>query len=332
MDARHDRHAEIDRLAGKAQLEPAVLRNTLLGDVELRHDLHARDDRAVMPLVDRRHGRLQHAVDPVLHVDRVVLRLDVDVARTALDRRVDRRVHQPDDRARVGRELVDGQLVFARVVLSKQLDLEALGRLLQNALRALALLENGLDGRPGAHCHPDGRSELDGHLVDHREIGGIRDDDDQRLTVPSVRDEPVPQHEVGGNRPKELVIDAELAEIDELEPVALGQPPGAGRLERAIRRRRLAPAHVQLRLRLVRGRRWCLCVHSLAIPGVPGSARLVGLEAVRSHAHHRSALDRLKSGMYSDSSKPAITMPMTMRRIGSTSVTNRPRFVSISSS
>ncbi len=36
-------------------------------------------------LVDRPHRRLQHAVDPVLHVDRVVLRLDVDVAGAALD-------------------------------------------------------------------------------------------------------------------------------------------------------------------------------------------------------------------------------------------------------
>ena len=32
------------------------------------------------PLVDRLHRRLQHAVDAVLHVHRVVLRLDVDVA------------------------------------------------------------------------------------------------------------------------------------------------------------------------------------------------------------------------------------------------------------
>ena len=40
--------------------------------------------------------------------------------------------------------------------------------------------------------------------------------------------EPVAQHQVGRNRPEQLVIDAELAEVDELEPVALGQPPGAG--------------------------------------------------------------------------------------------------------
>ena len=44
--------------------EAAVLRHALLGDVELRHDLDARDDRAVKALVDRPHRRLQHAVDP----------------------------------------------------------------------------------------------------------------------------------------------------------------------------------------------------------------------------------------------------------------------------
>ena len=72
-------------LPGHAQLEAAVLRHALLGDVELRHHLDARDDRAVELLGDRPHRRLQHAVDPVLHVDRVVLRLDVDVAGAPLD-------------------------------------------------------------------------------------------------------------------------------------------------------------------------------------------------------------------------------------------------------
>ena len=106
--------------ARQAELEAAVLRHALLGDVELRHDLDARDDRAVVPLVDRRHRRLQHAVDPVLDVDRVVLRLDVDVARAALDGGVDRRVDEADDRARIGRELVDGELIVARLVLAQR--------------------------------------------------------------------------------------------------------------------------------------------------------------------------------------------------------------------
>ena len=153
VDARHDRDAEVDRLARHAQLEAAVLRHALLGDVELRHDLDARDDRAVELLGDRPHRRLQHAVDAVLHVDRVVLRLDVDVARAPLDRGVDRRVDQPDDRADVARQPLDGEAVVAVLLFLQQLQLEALGRLLEHALRALALLQDRLDGR----ARPDRR-------------------------------------------------------------------------------------------------------------------------------------------------------------------------------
>jgi hypothetical protein len=39
VDARHDRHAEVDRLARHPQPEAVVLRHALLGDVELRHHL-----------------------------------------------------------------------------------------------------------------------------------------------------------------------------------------------------------------------------------------------------------------------------------------------------
>ena len=152
VHARHDRDAEVDRLARQPQLEAAVLRDALLGDVELRHDLDARDDRAVEALVDRPHRRLQHAVDAVLHVHRVVLRLDVDVARAPLDRRVDRRVDEPDDRARVGRQLVDRELLVARLVLAQDLELEALGRLLEDA-RASSRSSSGSPGSPTA-CRP----------------------------------------------------------------------------------------------------------------------------------------------------------------------------------
>ena len=154
VHARHDRDAEVDRLARHPQLEAAVLRHALLGDVELGHDLDARDDRAVELLGDRPHRRLQHAVDPVLHVHRIVLRLDVDVARAPLDGGVDRRVDQPDDRADVARQPLDGQVVVAVLVFLEQLQLEALGRLLEHALRALALLQDRLDRRPRADRRP----------------------------------------------------------------------------------------------------------------------------------------------------------------------------------
>jgi hypothetical protein len=85
-------------------------------------------------LADRTHRRLQHAVDPVLHVDGVVAGLDVNVARAALDRGVNRRIHQFDDRADVAGEPFDGQVVVAGLVLLEDLQLERLGRLFEDAL------------------------------------------------------------------------------------------------------------------------------------------------------------------------------------------------------
>ena len=66
------------------QLDAAVLRHAALGDVELRHDLEARDERRLQ-LHRRLHDFLQRAVDAVAHAELVLEALEVDVRRAALD-------------------------------------------------------------------------------------------------------------------------------------------------------------------------------------------------------------------------------------------------------
>ena len=97
-------------------------------------------------------------------------RLDVDVARPALDGGVDRRVDQPDDRADVAREPLDGEVVLAALVVLEHLQLEAFGGLLEDALRALALLEDRLDRRRRADRHLDRRAEQ--HATARRSSAG----------------------------------------------------------------------------------------------------------------------------------------------------------------
>ena len=223
VHARHDRHAEVDGLARHLQLEAAVLRHALLGDVELGHDLDARDDRRMELFGDRPHRRLQHAVDAVLHVHRVVAGLDVDVARAPLNGREDGRIHQLDDRADVARQTLDGQVLVEVVVVFEQLDLEAFGRFLEHPLRALALLEDRLDGRARADRHRNWRAEQVRQLVQKRQIGRVGHDDDERLPLTLVGDERIPQHQIRGNRAEQLLIDRELLHVDELEPVSLGE-------------------------------------------------------------------------------------------------------------
>ena len=81
VDGGHDGDAEVDEAALVAHAEAAVLRDAALGDVELAHDLDARNDGLVVLARDGRHGLLEHAVDAVLDEQRVVVGLDVDVAR-----------------------------------------------------------------------------------------------------------------------------------------------------------------------------------------------------------------------------------------------------------
>ncbi|MEZ5285478.1 MAG: hypothetical protein R2712_11880 [Vicinamibacterales bacterium] len=156
---------------------------------------------------------------------RIVLRLDVDVAGAPLDGREDRPVDQLDDRAVVAGEALEAQVLVAGLVLAQH-GLELLGRLVEQALRALALLQDGLDGRRRPHHHANGRPEQHAQLVDHRQVGRVRHHDDDGLALAAAGDEPVPQHEVGGDRPEELLVDPELRHVEELQPVALGQPPG----------------------------------------------------------------------------------------------------------
>ena len=101
-----------------------------------------------------------------------------------------------------------------------------LGGLVEHPLRALALLQDRLDRRAGADHHPHRRAEQHRQLVDHRQVGRIRDDDHQGPAVAAERHEAVAQHQVGGDGPEQLLVDAEESHVEELEPVALGEPAG----------------------------------------------------------------------------------------------------------
>ena len=118
--ARQRDDADVDRVAVDRQRHAAVLRHALLGDVEVGHDLHARDDAGDHAARDR--GRLaQHAVDAEAHAHVAALGLEVDVRGALLDRLGDDRVDELDDRRVVGglADLGDvGELLLAVSIAS----------------------------------------------------------------------------------------------------------------------------------------------------------------------------------------------------------------------
>ena len=98
---RQRRDAEVDLLAGDVRRHASVLRDALLGDVEVGHDLQAADE-AGLHLLRRAHHLVQHAVDAVPDAHVVLGRLDVDVGRAVLHALADDEVRQLDDRRVLG--------------------------------------------------------------------------------------------------------------------------------------------------------------------------------------------------------------------------------------
>src|SRR5690242_812597 len=77
-------------------LDAAVLRQTLLSDVELRHDLDAGDERVPKP--ERRvHHVVEHAVDAEAYAHLLLVGLDVNVGGPALQRVGEKYVDESDD-------------------------------------------------------------------------------------------------------------------------------------------------------------------------------------------------------------------------------------------
>ena len=93
---RQRRDAQVDFPPEHLQLDAAVLRQPPLGDVELGHDLDAADHGGLQ-LLGRGFDVVQDAVDPVAHLQVLLERLDVNVARPRLDRLGDDQVDEPDD-------------------------------------------------------------------------------------------------------------------------------------------------------------------------------------------------------------------------------------------
>ncbi len=74
-----DRDAQVDGAAAHADGDLAILGNAPLGNVEIGHDLHARDEGRVHLVGDLPHVE-EHAVDPVADLGVFFLGLDMNVA------------------------------------------------------------------------------------------------------------------------------------------------------------------------------------------------------------------------------------------------------------
>ena len=221
-----------------ADLDAAVLRQTLLGDIELRHDLEPRRDR-VAELHRRVHDAVEHAVDAVPDPVLLLVRFDVNVAGAFLHRRHQQHVDQPDDRRflalphqRVDTDLLEvAEHLHVGISPDRHLVEHARGHLecafagrLGHA--RVVLLDGLLDGRLGRHHGLDvvARHELD--VVHGEHVGGIGHRDRERRTRAAQRDHLVLLRRLDRDQFDDRGIDLELREVDGRHAILPAQQGG----------------------------------------------------------------------------------------------------------
>ena len=218
----HDAHAEVDQPALIPHPEAAILRHAALRNVELAHDLDARQNRLVVFARNRRHGLLQHAVNPVLHQQTIVERLQVNIRRAAFQRSEDGRIHQPDDRRNIiiGGQLFDRDILVGVLLAREHVERQTFARLIQHALRLLVLLQQIRNLAQRCHTRDNVYAQQPGNLVDDHQLRRVGNRNRKPALALFQRHEVVAEHHVHGHGLEELDLDREVLQVDKLGMIA----------------------------------------------------------------------------------------------------------------
>jgi hypothetical protein len=204
----------------EAHLDPPVLGQALLGDVHVRQDLDAGDDRA--PVFQRQVDDLvEVAVHPVADAEARLVGLEMDVARAPLDGVDEGLVDELDDRGlfspvlRVSEDVgfllvlddVDPAVVGQGDVLDELLDPDGVGRpivLVDGVDDAGFRGDDGLDREP--------RPETD--VLDDLEVGRVDHGQGQEGPDPVDGHDHVLLGHVDRDEADDFGVDVELVEVD----------------------------------------------------------------------------------------------------------------------
>ncbi len=227
-DHRQRGDAEVDDLVAQLQLDPPVLGDAPLGDVEVRQDLDAGGERR-LHLHRRLHDLLERAVDPVADPDLLLVRLDVDVA-DALHHGVgEEPVDELDDRRRIHlllqRRDVD---VFVLLLHELEVVLHEVPEQIAHVLligRTVVILEV-LTERVLADDHRlDVEARLEAHDIDGLVVGGVGHRHGQRPPDLSQREHQMLVGDLAVDQRVDLLVDLDLLQVDRRKTVLLGEHP-----------------------------------------------------------------------------------------------------------
>ena len=163
----------------------------------------------------------------------------MDVGGAALEGGEDGGVDQPDDGADVffAGELLDGDVFVGFVVAGEHIEGEAFAGFVEHALRLLGFLQQVGDLRERGDAGDDAMAEQAGDLVEHHELRGVGDGDDQRIRPLLDGHEVVAEHQLDGHGAQQVVLDAEVLQVDKLGAIARGEHFGVGAFVLRVGRR-----------------------------------------------------------------------------------------------
>ena len=137
----------------------------------------------------------------------------MNVARAPLESRENHGIDEANDGAHAGiaRELLHGNVFVGVLFVADDLEREALGGLIENALRLLGALQQVADLRSGGDLDLQALAEQQRELVGELQLAGVGHGDDQSRFARFERNEVVAEHQFGGDAAEKLGIDALLA-------------------------------------------------------------------------------------------------------------------------
>ena len=220
----HGRDADVDVAVAHADVEAAILRQSLLGDVEAGHDLQAHDQRRGDAVL--LHDLLvEHTVDPLANPHQALVRLDVDVRGLHLHGVFEQGLEQAHDR-RVGVAL--GTEARKVEVAFLQLTFKLAGDRGDLAGAPIDLVEHRQQLALAHHRRVNALSEQALHLVLGEQVEGVGHANQQAVALPRQDDDAeAPRHGLG-QALGQVVVELVMLEFDERDLQLLGQ-----RLEQA---------------------------------------------------------------------------------------------------
>ena len=309
-DRGQDRHAEVDLAGAVPQLDPAVLGQPALRDVEVRHDLQARDDRRLVALGRRQH-LVEHAVHAEPDAELLLVGLPVQVGRAPANGVGQDHVDELHDRRLVGRLLELDDIGDRGLLFAEDLDVAGVHRQLgehvgdrRQGLRVVAL-DRRPDGGAGGDDRQDAQPGHGGDLVHRHHVGRIRHGQREPVIDPAQREHLVLARDVRRHERQHVGRDRVLLDDHRRQPVLLAQqldelflgdqPAAREHVAQALLR---AAVLAQGLLQLV-GRDHALGHEELAQPPAApagASARDTGRVAPRGRRHRQPRLSRRHRG------------------------------------